>query len=516
MSRTKRAARRRRRLAARQRTAATAGATAGPGGEDVEAPPRVDLSSTAILAGLGLAEWDYDAVQSRQRRQAPRRRLLAEDDHLDATGRRKMTATARDLARNYTLAAWMVKCHLSYVAQFKFRANNNNPTLDALLADSVTRWSTRQGFDARAKHHLARFLRIAEARRVLDGDTFWHKLSDGKTVGIEGDRIRQPTRAANLPLAVDLADVTHGVWQTKGLKIARGYALHNRTTGGGFEFARLLKARHVFAHGYYDRYDQTRGISPMAPAINTLRDCYETLTHAAVKQKIGQLFGLAIKWSEDREGSAGDVDTETDDAGDLDKSETTIDFGQAPYILDLLPDEEVTPIEAASAQSTEFVGFSKLLIMLSLRALGIPFSWFDESHTNYSGSRNAWLLYDRQADITRDENRQLLDAWLAWRIQVATLAGELALPKSVRVSDLRWTWQARAIPWIDPLKEARADDVAIKGGTQSTDRVCLARHGVSAYTIADEEAALRDYRRSKGLDQQPTNPAPEAPPPETE
>ena len=47
-------------------------------------------------------------------------------------------------------------------------------------------------------------------------------------------------------------------------------------------------------HGFFDRFDQLRGISPLAPAVNTLRDCYEGYDYALAKMKVAQLFALAF------------------------------------------------------------------------------------------------------------------------------------------------------------------------------------------------------------------------------
>lgn len=438
----------------------------------------------------------YDAVDDKKRRLAPRMVLQSEDAHLDATKRKKLVGTARDLARNYTLAAWACRCHVAYISTFALKTQTGNAKVDQQLTDLVFKWSNRLRFDVRQRDNLARFLRISEIRRVLDGDVFWHKLADGSVAPVESDRVRTPTRSTQLPAALDLSRVTHGVWTTATGR-THGYCLHNRGTGGRFTFARVLKARHVLPHGYWDRFDQVRGVSPMAPAINQMQDVYESLTYAVCKAKIGQLFGLAIHQSQDREDATGDVETTDHDDGTLDKSETEIDFGKAPYILDLYPDEKVETIETAQP-SNEFAEFMRLLIMVSLRALDIPQCFWDESTTNYSGQRQAWVTYDRMADAKRDDNRELLNCWLAWRATLGILDGELVLPKSMKATDLRWFWVDRGIPWIDPLKEVKADALAVEKGFASTPGVCMNR-GQDAYTIANEEAEFQDHRRGLGL-----------------
>jgi hypothetical protein len=44
----------------------------------------------------------------------------------------------------------------------------------------------------------------------------------------------------------------------------------------------------------FDRFDQLRGISPLAAAINTLRGTYEGFDYALAKAKVAQMFALAF------------------------------------------------------------------------------------------------------------------------------------------------------------------------------------------------------------------------------
>ena len=49
--------------------------------------------------------FNYDATVAKARRRAPSSKLLSEDWDLDATKRRKLVSTARDLTRNFSIAA---------------------------------------------------------------------------------------------------------------------------------------------------------------------------------------------------------------------------------------------------------------------------------------------------------------------------------------------------------------------------------------------------------------------------
>jgi capsid protein len=63
-----------------------------------------------------------------------------------------------------------------------------------------------------------------------------------------------------------------------------------KTTDAGsnaaFSFERIVPARNFYHFGYFDRFDQVRGIAPLATAVNTLRDTYEGMDYALAKMKV--------------------------------------------------------------------------------------------------------------------------------------------------------------------------------------------------------------------------------------
>lgn len=452
------------------------------------------------LAAAVARQWDYDAAVNTHRRRAPRVTLKHEDEHLKASDRKRVVATARDLPRNFEVAAWAIRKHLDYVASHSFQANTGDRGLDRELEAFVRTASRRRNFDAAGRHNLRRFVRIAEARRTIDGDFFFQKLRSGQVAGIEGDRFRTPTGR-------EPSDhYTHGV-RTAASGAAMGYALHNRTRWGGFEFQREIPARYVIPFGYFDRIDQIRGIGLITPAINRLQDVYEGFDYALAKAKVTQLFGLALYRDDDQ--SIGDVETDTDDDGNEDKSAATIDFGRGPFQLDLGTQDKAEFLESKHP-SAEFKDYSSLMISVALKALDIPYSFFDESFTTYSGSREALLLYEQSAQEKRADVQEVLDEWTAWRLATALLDGELTLPRSMTLDTLRWEWIGRGLPWIQPLQEIKADIEAINAGLSSPQRV-LKRQQLDFDVIVDELAYARE--RLAELPQVPSTHPPVAPEP---
>lgn len=446
-----------------------------------------------LQRALGRALFGYDAVVDKGRRQPPTSLLKSEEKTLKPQERKKLVSTTRDLARNFTIAAWAIRKHLDYVSTFNFQSRTGDTTLDQRIEELMGWWDRPQNCDVASRHSFQRLIRIIEERRTIDGDVFLLKLKDGRMQGIEGDRIRTP-RAGELPQGLELSELNHGI-QADRFGRAKAYCVCKRNDLRGFAFERILPAKYVEHHGYFTRFDQFRGISPLAPAINTMRDCYEGFDYALAKMKVAQLFGLVLfrEWS----GALG----EESGSG---PSDYEVDFSKGPLKLDLDPGDRAEFLESKSPPA-EFRQFAQAMIMAALKGLDIPYSFYDESHTNYSGARQALLQYEQSADVKRSDNRRLLDRLTSWRLRKFIVDGELELPAGITIRNLRWDWIATGVPWVDPLKEVKADVAAIQAALLSRTDVCKSR-GSDFYETADKIAQENKYLESLGL---PTAVAPE-------
>ena len=63
----------------------------------------------------------------------------------------------------------------------------------------------------------------------------------------------------------------------------------------------------------------------------------------------------------------------------------------------------------SKSPSTEFQAFSQVMVSVALKALDIPYSFYAENFTNYSGARQALLQYEQSAKIKRMDLQALLD-----------------------------------------------------------------------------------------------------------
>lgn len=416
----------------------------------------------------------YDAVKDQKKRRIGNSLIRTEDNELNVGDRKKMLSSAQQLYRNFALVRWMIARHLDYVSTFTFQAKTKNPELNAKIERLVATWSKRENFEASGRFSLAKFFRMAELQRTLNGDFGILKLRNAKLQGIEGDRIRTPYGA--LPGDLTPADFVHGV-KTNEYGRHQAYCVCRRgkwnDAGGGsgrYEFERIIPARNLILFGYLDRFDQIRGVSPLAAAMNTYADCYEAFDYALMRMKISQIFGAVFTRATTDDNDPLDQVEETAEGEETDPAEPKygkIRWGGSPVQLDLDEGDDLKFVESHNP-STEFQAFSQTMIQIALKALDIPYSFFAENYSNYSGARQALLQYEQAAKVKRKDLRELLDEVTLWRMILWSQDGPLA---GVALDDLAWQWVPTGMPWIDPLKEVQAQLQALGAGLTSRQRI---------------------------------------------
>ncbi len=437
---------------------------------------------------------EYEATQDRHRRRATSITLYSEDDELDTSDRKKLLNNARDLLRNFSDAAWAIRKHLDFVSTFGFQPRTDDEGFNAEFKAWLYEASKPFRFEAAERHRLDRFFRLLEAHRTVDGDVFMLKLTDGRVQAIEGDRIRTAWKNSKTPSDFDPDKFTHGI-QTTGSGKASRYCVCTRV-GSSFEFETLLQARNVIPYGFYHRFDQVRGVTPLSSALNQFRDVYEGREYALLKSKVAQLFG--IKFTADPNAAPANApmqqvygteaeSTQTQDAAGNDPGAYDVDFSKGAVQLDLTgdPGHDAEFLENKTP-STEFQEFDKRVIAAALKSLDIPYSFYDESHTNFFGSKGALQQYLFSADIKRADHIELRDQWLSWRLGLAVATGELTLPRGRDFDWLDWEWIPKGLPWWKPLEEVKAQREAIAAGLLSVPDACQER-GEDASAVADRQ-----------------------------
>ncbi len=460
----------------------------------------------------GSIEFGYDGAQSSSKNRKPKKRKLdTEDQQLTASARKVLQATTRDLRRNEVAARWILSKHIDFVVHHNFQPNSGNEAIDDRLREFYNYAAKKEQFDISGRYDLNAFMRMIEASAVVDGDIYCVRQRGGFLQPIESDRIRQPDFQRNKGLSPsngehekEMEDWTQGV-KTDVTGRHKQYAVFQRTKNQ-YVFERNVSAKKIIPMGFWDRFDQTRGISPLAAVINTIMDLNESYDYALAKAKVAQLFALSI--TRDAQWGLGDEDQD----GDSDPSET-ISFDKGAMVLDLDPGEEAKFLNAATPE-TATQDFWKDMISLTLKSLNIPYSFWDESYTNFNGSRTALILYLRSCEKDRERQVAFRDDWFQWRLKVGILKGEIQLPSTFEINPSNWMWVPNGLQYWDTMKEASADALLVKESLRSRTEIRRERYGDEWTDVVKKLAEEKKLLKSLDLLEEPELPQkPEASPP---
>lgn len=435
----------------------------------------------------------YDAVTDRGRRRPSAADVRSEDLMLNSQQRRQVSSDVHDLQRNFSLCAWAIRRHLDFVASFRFHARTPDEGFNRELESLMTQYQRPYHCDAAGNHPFPRLLRLTEAGRVVGGDCGLVGMADGSLVGIEGDRIRNPDNTATVAgEAENKRRWVHGV-EVNGRGRRLRYGVHARQ-GNGFVFDRTVPASRFFFHGFFHRFDQIRGITPLTAAVDAMKDAYDIKEYARLKSKAAQIVTLAIY--SDLQDTAGelyntvpqtaDVNGDGDEDDDEDQGDRyEIDFSNGPQKLELEQGDRAEIVQDKTP-STEMVNFLNVSMASAIKALDIPWNFWDEAHTNFFGSRAAWLLYDRSCQDKRADVLELLRKITIWLVQtwirneVLGNGLQLSLPSGWTMEDIKFEWVPVGVPWWKPQEELTTELQAVAAGVMDPYTVCK-MHGFGDY-----------------------------------
>jgi len=439
----------------------------------------------------------YNATTKKNSRLSPRTSIASEDDILNAANRKKLVATTRDQTRNIALVAWMFRKHLDYVSQFTFHPMTKNKDLNLQLENLWRIYGKKNNCDIASRHSLSRITRLFESSKVIDGDCGLFKLSNGKLQGIEGSRIAKPD-SMGTSKEIKRKDISeHGLVlnQYGGVK---SYCIV-KIKNGRKVFDRLLGADKVLFDGYYTRFDQTRGVSPLSSALNTFQDLYESWEYQLIKAKLHAMFGIAIQSAEiSSEGSGfDDIDSVT---GETPTSSTIsngyeFEIKEGGMKLELEPGDTVNTIESKTP-SAEFRDYTELMARIGMLSLDIPYSFYDSRQASYSAMKQDRVEYENSSKAKQESNREILLDLADWKHQ--QWIDEKLITGVKSASDIIYNWRSIGRPWIEEVKEIDAAARRIATGLSSRQREAKKRNE-DFFEIANELEAEEKLIEEKGL-----------------
>lgn len=418
----------------------------------------------------------YQALNPKSRRRSGPRRVRSEDYLLSDRRREALGANALDVWRNMGLLGWAIRRTLDYCCLWDFQPRTDDVGLNAALKALMARDCEPEQIDVFGRMDWDDMRRVAEAQKILAGDAFFVRQADQTLQMVEGGFVRNPITART-----DERQWVSGAKLQSGRVVAWHFVEEDPRTGS--QTGRVVRAGNVWQHCQFEaRPNQIRPQSPIVAALNEFRDVDETFDHMRAKIKLDQLFGMAF-------GRKSDADAfdEDDPAADetQEGSARRVDFGDGPAVFDLDDGETVTPIQSANPAS-QTQDFLRLCLQIALKCLDLPYNFFDEAYTNFFGSRAAWLLFERACHARQKTQLRLHTQMTRWRLWKWVLppefggTGELVLPGSMRIEDVRFKWTPRGIAWWKPQEELDTALRSVAAGLRSMQDICD-EHGFGDY-----------------------------------
>lgn len=284
-----------------------------------------------------------------------------------------------------------------------------------------------------------------------------------------------------------------------GWRRPKAYAVYKSFPGLGTLSGETkdVSAENMLHLKFTRRLNQVRGVSLLAPVIIRLSDLKGYEDAERIQARVAASFGMYIK--------RGDLQ---DYSPDTEEKERDLDIQPGIIFDGLRPGEDVGMIKS-ERPNTNLESFR----MGQLRAVAAGLrSSYSSVARNYDGTYSA----QRQELVEAQEGYSIMqDAFIAaitrplyrrW-LAAAIAANVIDVPTDIDKNTLfNAVYSGPVMPWIDPLKEANAWKVLIRGGAATESDWVRARSGAPAEVKRRRKAEI-DENRKQGLvfDTDPAN-----------
>lgn len=409
----------------------------------------------------------------------------------------KLMEIGRHFLRDDPIVRPGIKRLTSNVMQegFNPEADTGDDVLDQELNERWKEWASEPDLcDISARHDFATMESLAFESIITDGDILTVLMDSGHLRWFEAHRARTPRNTTR--------DVVHGfrldnfrkpieVWLTKEDlnpwesldRVSDVNKVAMRDEGGNRKVLHCL---------FPDRFSQTRGITAIAPVVDTAGMFDDIQLAKLIQQKAVSAFALIRKRPiESLDDGTGSEDGETD----LDEIAQQVDatFRQlgAGMMIDGLPGEDWQSFSSNIPNPEYFQHAMLILTVVAINLdLPLPVLLLDPQKSNFSSWRGA-------IDQARTRFIQM-QSWLVtrfhrpvWQWKVRQWMREdraidrAGLKSNINV--LRHKWHPPRWDYIEPLKDAQADSHQLQHFLNSPSRL-QARRGRRFEDVASEMA----------------------------
>lgn len=457
-------------------------------------------------------EWAYKRLAFRQYVDAMRNYDAADNNHLNA-GWRVVNAPAettdgmyrdiirarsRDLERNSDILESVLLAFERNVvgSGFNLQAKTDDEELNAQIEEIFKQWCRPKNCDVTQQQSFSEICRMIVRRQKVDGGIIiiLRYIDDGI-----------------VPLALqiyEVDDLDTMIPPTNNKKIVNGieYNEYNRPVayylrkydefGNYTGTSERVDARHVLFLFQKKRPSQLREMSELSSTIPRIRDTNQYMEAVGVKERVAALLAVFIKRVTPSGGGF------TGRSANEKRHAYNGKMLTPGMIMELNPGDDIGVVQPPS-QASNSAEFVRLQQRLSSSSQGISYEVAarDMSQVNYSSARQG-LIEDQKTYLILQQ--YLIDHFLTpvyeAFIESAVLAGKLKIKDFFinKEKYLKHKWIAPGTKWIDPLKEATANKVALETN-QTTLAEIVGSAGHDWREIIDQRAEEIEYMKQKGV-----------------
>lgn len=466
------------------------------------------------VIGLVSPKKQYERLAWQKAQEELRNYDAGETDRLNASWRTTSTGTAeqtdgfyrdtlrnrsRDLERNSDMAESIILNFEKNIigTGFKLQATTKNEELNKKIEELWKEWKKPKNCDVTAQQSFDEICRMVVRRKKIDGGIII---------------VKRYTDDGMLPFALQIREVddldTMMNSSQDGKRIVNGieYNSYNRpiayhlktydTSGLYLQKSERIESKDIIFLWTKRRPSQIREVSEMASTLNRIRDVNSYMEAVAIKERVAACLSAFIKRALPTGGYGRDSAKTVKNSS---YSGKTLSPGM---IMELNPGDDVAVVTppGQGSSAADFIGLQQRLAGAG-QGLSYEAVSRDMSQTNYSSARQGLLDDQKTYEIEQLflVDHMLTDIYESFLIS-AVLSGKLIIRDfwNNQKEYLKHSWTSAGMKWIDPLKEANANKVALESG-QTTLAEIAASRGSDWKDVIDQRALENEYAASKGV-----------------
>lgn len=421
----------------------------------------------------------------------------------DRMDRDVVRARARDLERNSDVMNGVIKAFKRNVVGSGFKLKITIPENQELckeLNELWEEWCKAENCDITGTQNFTEILRMAAVRKKVDGGILFVKVF---------------SKGGLLPfklqiMEVDSLDLTQKAAHSKNNRVVDGIEFDEFSKPVGYWFrqfapdgftllpSKYVEAKNVIFYFTKNRPTQIREISDLTPSVTRVRDITEFMTAVSVKERIAACLSVFVKRVMPTAGTGlGRAGT---NGGNLTNyNEKTLAPGM---ITELNAGDEIQVVNPSgqSSDSAQFIKIQQRLIA-SGQGLSYEATSRDMSESNYSSARQGIIEDEETYGEEIEQLNNAMDEIYETFVISCVLSGAVIIPDfwSNKNKYFKHEWVKSPKKWIDPLKEANADKIALSTMQKTFAELC-AEKGKDWKETLEEIAEINKYGKNVGID----------------